>query len=54
MEKVKDKKSDIHPTFVPDICPKCKKGKWERKCEGRVYICSNPNCKAGMWVTFKE
>ena len=54
MEKVKDIKKDNRPSFIPYTCPKCKTGKWESQCDGRVYICSNPNCKVGMWVTFKE
>lgn len=54
MEKVKDKINDINPSFVPAICPKCKKGKLESQCDGRVYICNNPNCKAGMWLKFKD
>ncbi|MCR5769380.1 MAG: hypothetical protein K6G45_13010 [Lachnospiraceae bacterium] len=54
MEKVKDKINNINPSFVPDVCPKCKKGKLESQCDGRVYICNNPNCKAGMWLKFKD
>lgn len=54
MENVKDKKSDIQPDLVPYICPKCKTGKLKSQCDGRVYICNNPNCKAGMWLKIKE
>lgn len=54
MEKVKDKNSDIKPVFVPDICPKCKRGKLESQCDGRVYICNNPSCRAGMWLKLKN
>lgn len=38
---------------VPEICPKCGKGKFERICDGRVYACDNPRCKAHIWVNLK-
>lgn len=54
MEKTVENKSKIQPGNVPTICPKCNEGKLESQCGGRVYICSNPKCKAGMWVKLKE
>ena len=44
----------IQSTLIPSICPKCKTGKLESQCDGRVYICNNPSCKAGMWLLFEE
>ena len=31
-------------------CKKCGKGIMESKSDGKVYVCSNPNCKTAFWV----
>lgn len=31
----------------PTICPKCKIGKMESICGGRIHRCNNPSC--GNW-----
>ena len=48
------KTNKAQPNIVPYKCPKCKKGTMEEKCNGRVYVCSNPECRATSWLYFED
>ena len=52
MEKTKNNKNlELQSKIVPKICKKCGVGKMKSECEGRIYVCDNPKCKASIWFT---
>lgn len=48
--EIKEKKQNDIQKKAGKICKRCGKGYLEEKCDGRVYVCSNPKCKNGLWV----
>ena len=49
-----EKHINIQPDIVPYECRKCGIGKMESKSNGRVYVCSNPDCNSVFWINVAD